>query len=103
MEFPTLLYKVPGKHFGNYDYKGCPDKEAYADLKVQGWHDSIEEARAGGHAEKVIDAAQELEAAIDEISPPSRKELETKAKELGLSFNHRTKDEVLAKRIADAV
>jgi hypothetical protein len=107
MEFPTLLYRVPGKHFGNYDYKGAPDEEAYEALKAAGWHDSIEEARSVGKvvdaAKEVVAASEELAEAVDDISPATRDELETKAKELGLGFNWKTSDEALAKRIADAL
>lgn len=103
MQFPCLVYKVPGPHRGNYRYTGCPDAEAWEALKAQGWHASKEEARGKVQADAVIEAAEALEARIDDISPPTRAELETKAEELGIGFNKRTRDEVLAKRIADAV
>ncbi len=105
MIFPCLLYKVPGPHghAPGYRYIGCEDAERFEELKAQGWKASKAEAQGKVQAEKVVEAAEALEAEIDEISPPTRKELETKAKELGVSFNTRTKDEVLAARISEAL
>jgi hypothetical protein len=44
-----------------------------------------------------------FEDAIDDVSPPTREELEAKAKQLGVSFNARTSDMKLAERIAAAL
>jgi hypothetical protein len=105
MEFPCLLYKVPGPHghAPGYKYIGCADEEAFEDLSAQGWAPSLDEAQGKEKAEAIIEKAEELEAAIDEMSPPTRDELEAKAKELGVSFNARTKDDTLAKRISEAL
>jgi hypothetical protein len=42
---------------------------------------------------------------VDSISdePPTREELETQASKLGVKYNSRTKDEVLLKRINEAM
>lgn len=40
---------------------------------------------------------------VDDNAPPTRTELETKAKELGISFDGRTTDRKLGERIADAL
>lgn len=45
----------------------------------------------------------EISAPVDDNAPPSRLELETKAKELNLGFNKRTSDETLLARITEAL
>jgi len=104
MTFPTMVYRSPGFHRGpkgaTFDFLGVKDAAALKAAKAAGWHETMEEATG---AKKVIEAAVALDEAIDEISPPTREELEAKAEELGVKFNARTKDAVLAKRIAEAI
>jgi len=105
--FPTILYKTPGPHKkprgGTYAYRGAADQKEFDDLIKKGWFPSYEEAAAGKLAGKIIAAAEAFEDAVDEVSAPTRDELETKAKELGVSFNARTSDKKLAERIAEAL
>jgi hypothetical protein len=105
--FPTILYKTPGPHKkprgGTYKTTGAADKAEFDALLKKGWFPSYEEAAAGKEADKIIDAAEAFEDAIDEVSDPTRDELEAKAKELGVSFNARTSDKKLAERIAEAL
>ena len=111
--FPTILYKTPGPHKkprgGTYKTTGAADKAEFDALLKQGWFASYEEAAAsllrGGAvtATKIIEAAEAFEDAVDEVSAPTRDELEAKAKELGVSFNARTSDKKLAERIAEAL
>ena len=102
-DFPTILYKTPGPHKkprgGTYKTTGAADKAEFDELLKKGWFPSYEEAAAG----KIIEAAEAFEDAVDEVSAPTRDELETKAKELGVSFNGRTSDKKLAERIAAAL
>lgn len=102
--FPTIMYRVPGPHKkprgGTYAYAGADDQEAFDALIAKGWFPSYEEAAAGKRAGEIIKAAEAFEDAIDEVSEPTRDELETKAKELKVSFNGRTSDKKLAERIA---
>ena len=91
MKFPCLLYKTPGPHrkpgVGTYRYIGCKDADQHEALKAQGWFPSLDAAMGK-----------------DEIdAPPTREELEQKAKELGMRGVHLMKDETLAERIAAAV
>ena len=106
-DFPTILYKTPGPHKkprgGTYKTTGAADKAEFDDLLKKGWFPSYEEAAAGKIAGKIIEAAEAFEDAVDEVSAPTRDELETKAKELGVSFNARTSDKKLAERIAEAL
>jgi len=106
-DFPTILYKTPGPHKkprgGTYKTTGAADKAEFDELLKKGWFPSYEEAAAGKIAGKIIEAAEAFEDAVDEVSAPTRDELETKAKELGVSFNARTSDKKLAERIAEAL
>jgi hypothetical protein len=105
--FPTILYKTPGPHKkprgGTYKTTGAADKAEFDELLKKGWFPSYEEAAAGKIAGKIIEAAEAFEDAVDEVSAPTRDELEAKAKELGVSFNGRTSDKKLAERIAEAL
>lgn len=106
-DFPTILYKTPGPHKkprgGTYKTTGAADKAEFDALLKKGWFPSYEEAAAGKIAGKIIEAAEAFDDAVDEVSAPTRDELETKAKELGVSFNARTSDKKLAERIAEAL
>ena len=106
-DFPTIMYRVPGPHKkprgGTYKTTGAADKAEFNELLKKGWFSSYEEAAAGKAAGKIIEAAEAFEDAVDEVSAPTRDELETKAKELGVSFNARTSDKKLAERIAEAL
>jgi len=106
-DFPTILYKTPGPHKkprgGTYKTTGAADKAEFDELLKKGWFPSYEEAAAGKAAGKIIEAAEAFEDAVDEVSAPTREELEAKAKELGVSFNGRTSDKKLAERIAEAL
>lgn len=105
--FPTIVYRVPGNikrpKGGTYSYRGAKDRAEFDTLLAKGWYPSYYDAVAGKQAKKVIEAAEAFEDAIDEVSEPTREELETKAKELGVSFNKRTSDKKLAERIAAAL
>lgn len=106
-DFPTILYKIPGPHKkprgGTYKTTGAADNAEFDALLKQGWLPSYEEAAAGKTATKIIEAAEAFDDAVDGVSAPTRDELETKAKELGVSFNARTSDKKLAERIAEAL
>ncbi len=106
-QFPTILYKTPGPHKkprgGTYKTTGAADQEQFDALIDKGWFASYEDAIAGRVASKIIEAAEALEDALDEVSDPTREELESKAKELGVSFNARTSGKKLAERIAEAL
>jgi len=97
--FPTTLYRTPGPHKkprgGTYAYKGAADQEAFDDLIAKGWFPSYEDA--------VIGNIKAVEKPIDEVSDPTRSELESKADELGVSYDGRTSDKKLAERIAKAL
>jgi hypothetical protein len=105
--FPTIMYRTPGPHKkprgGTYAYRGAADQAEFDALIAKGWLPSYEEVVAGKTAAKIIEAAEAFDDSVDEVSDPTRDELETKAKELGVSFNARTSDKKLAERIAEAL
>lgn len=94
-EFPTLVYKSPGDHFGpgsaTYSYKGVREQAQLDEALSSGWFRTLAEALAGDHDEPSDDSA------------PTREELEEKATELGLKFDGRTTDAGLLKKIETAL
>jgi 23S rRNA G2445 N2-methylase RlmL len=91
MIFPTIIYKCPGKHHckgGTYDYIQVKTKEDFEAKLKDGYFETLPEAMGE-------------EPAIDKVSPPTREELEAKAKELDIGFNNRTTDKSLSKKIED--
>ncbi len=101
-DFPTILYRIPGPHKKprglTYGYRGAADQEAFDALIAKGWSASYEDA-----ASKLDKKPKAKAIEIDEVSGPSREELEVKAKELGVSFNARTSDTTLSDRITSAL
>jgi hypothetical protein len=98
-DFPTILYRTPGPHKkprgGTYKTIGAADQAAFDDLISKGWFPSYEAAVTG--------TIKAVEKPIDEVSAPTRSELESKASELGVSYDGRTSDKKLAERIAKAL
>ncbi len=93
MLFPCHLYKVPGPHNHcgiKYRYVGCADAKAFEKLSAEGWFATFEEAASGVRA-------------ANDAAPATRAELEQKAAELGLKFDGRTTDKLLAERIVEAL
>lgn len=93
MEFPTLVYRVPGPHRGpdntTYAFVAATDEAHFDALTEAGWFASLPEA---------IDPP-----AVEEVAEPSDRELlEREAKRLGVGFNWKTSDEALAEKIQAA-
>jgi len=101
-DFPTILYRTPGPfkkpRGGTYAIRPAADKEAFDALIAKGWSASYEDA-----ASKLDKKPKAKAVEIDEVSGPTREELEIKAKELGVSFNVRTSDITLSERITSAL
>lgn len=95
-KFPTLVYKGYGPHSrdgGTYDFAPAVDEQELSARFSDGWHTTLPEA---------INAHDNPDAAND-LAPPTRKELEAKAKELGIKSNGRTTDVELRDAIAKAL
>ena len=96
MEFPVLVYKDGGtiqRAGGFYSHKTVYDDADFALALLDGWFATLPEAIEGKNAE---DDAEDL-------SAPTRADLEQKATELGIRFDGRTTDKGLSARIAEAL
>lgn len=95
-----MVYKVPGKHVrphGTYDFTGVSNAEELAAKLKEGWFSSLPEAIDF----KNTVVAQEEKA--DDTAPPTRKELEEKATELGIKLDGRFSDKKIAQLIEEAL
>lgn len=95
----TMLYKAPGPHQfadGDFDYIVVDDDKIEETL-AQGWFLTTGEAQAALKAQRSPAPAP----APADTAPPTRAELEQKAKELGIEFDGRTSDKKLGERIAE--
>lgn len=96
------LYRCPGAHADKIDPTVtwdtvCVEEEEVPAMLKAGWHPSIADAWASKAAGLTFPAVPSDDA------PPTREELERKAKELGIKFDGRTGDKRLATLIAEAV
>ena len=96
-QFPTLVYKGKGPHSragGTYDYVAANDQEELDAKLADGWFTTLPEA---------IDAHDKPVVKSDDNAPPTRKELEVKAKELSIKFDKKTTDAELSAAITAAL
>lgn len=98
MKNATMLYKAPGPHEihgGHFDYTivDADEEGAIEAAKADGWFETTDEAQAAAD-----EAKAKREAELN--APPTRAELEAKAKELDIKFNDKTSDKKLADLIA---
>ena len=94
--YADMVYRDGGPYArkgGTYDTKGVSSREEHDQALEDGWFNTLPEAIAGKSA--VVD--------VKDDEPPTREELEQKAKELGIKFDKKTSDEALAKKIAEAL
>lgn len=110
MQFPTILYKCPGEHQrpgGTYSYRAAIDEESRAALISKGWSDTLPEAIEAAKPKPVVIAPVVEEPPPppppDDNLPPTRAEMEEKAKELGITFDGRTSDAKLSRLIVRAL
>lgn len=101
------LYRCPGSNADKIDPSFTWDTVCVEDDEVPamlnaGWFKSIAEAWAS--RAEVVQPVPEAPAVVPaDDAPPTRAELERKAKELGIKFDGRTGDKRLAALIAEAV
>jgi hypothetical protein len=97
MEFPALVYRCPGPHFGpsgtTYESRGVEDELQLLEAISQGWLESLVLA---------VSDHQNEEQSEDDL-PPTRYELEQKANELGIKFDGRTTDRKLLEKIEEVL
>lgn len=102
-DYPRMLYRFPSTsgaptllQDGAYDtlIVESEDEEDGAD----GWHRTAADARVAGEAQKV---ALPTDPPADDTAPPTRSELEAKARELGIPFKGTWGDRKIAEAIAE--
>ena len=119
MDYPALVYRCPGPHFGpdgtTYNALGVKDDEQLRAALAEGWAESLVKAvsiylHPVKFDESVVVAVPDVDAAEaeeikegDEGSPPTREELEEKANELGIKFDGRTTDRKLLEKIEEVL
>jgi hypothetical protein len=107
MTFPTFVYK-PGSGPGRYkrklyQYRAVEDEAQRQLMLKEGWLATRDEACGFAKpAQKPVDKPIEVKVEVAEDAPPTRAELEQKAKELGLKFDGRTPDRKLLKMIEES-
>ncbi len=98
MEFPNFVYRCPGPHFGprgsTYNYVPVANEEELVLRIVEGWCTTLDEAVDGKPAAPAVPA---------DDAPPTRAELEEKARELKIKFDGRTTDRKLSMLIESAL
>lgn len=117
MKLPNMMYKCPGTHQcpgGTFDYLPVTSPKEVVEAEAAGWWPTIElaqqrpidydwgalfEAVGASESELEPEPESELEKEVGKFEPPTREELETKAKELGIGFNKNTKDGTLLEKI----
>lgn len=103
--FPKMLYKAGGPHDihgGKFDTHIVHDVDELDTALAGGWHKTTPEAKAAA-AKPVSTAAASSTAIPDDNAPPTRAELEQKARELGIDFATNIGDKKLAERIDAAL
>jgi hypothetical protein len=111
-EFPSFVYKGKGKHQGNggtFDLLVVQNAEELSEKLSEGWFlnhgEAIEASKSKGFAATPVSKPVEpvSEPVLDDSAPPTRKELETKATELGIKFDGRYSDKRLLQLIEEAL
>jgi len=101
MEFPSMVYKVPGKHVrphGTFDFAGVNNAEELEAKLKDGWFSSLSEAIEPKKEAPVVATTE-----TDDTAPPTRQELEQKATELGIKFDGRFSDKKISQLIEEAL
>jgi hypothetical protein len=97
MKYSDMVYRCPGPHQrpgGTFEFKGVVSTAEHEEARQAGWFDTLPEAIAGKASLKELPP--------DEL-PPTRGELEQKARELNIKFDKKLSDEALGKKIADVL
>lgn len=111
MEYPTMVYRGFGPHSrkgGGFSTLGVNDDVALDAAIADGWYLTLPEAIEAHDkpvAKTVTEEAPDAEesAQIPDDAPPTRKEIEAKCLELGISVHHRHTDATLLAKIDEAM
>jgi hypothetical protein len=105
-----IVYRVPGKHFGSdgttYDYIAVNSEDELKVKLKEGWFNTLVKAVKASkvrtrdeEGQYVADDPETPENEAYTDAPPTRKELEAKAKELGITFRSNIGDKKLREKI----
>lgn len=97
-QFPRMVFKQGGPHEihgGRFDYHIVADAGELSSALADGWHLSTADATGPAKASTVVEP--------EDDAPPTRTELEAKARELKIAFDGRTSDARLAAKITAAL
>jgi hypothetical protein len=102
------VYLSPGnfrRGKSSYRYVSVNSLEEHDAYLAQGWSTSADLAIDRANAPTSAPAPAPVPAPVvpEDNAPPTRVELETKARELGLRFDGRTSDRTLLRRITQAI
>jgi len=108
MEFPRFVYLSPGnfrRGKSSYRYVSVNSLEEHDAYLAQGWSTSADLAIDRANAPTPAPAPAPVPAPVvpEDNAPPTRAELEAKAREIGLKFDGRTSDRTLLRRITQAI
>lgn len=112
-QFPMMLYKAPGRnevHGMMLDHVLVHNADELEEKLEQGWFEKTTDAHAAYVREQAraaeeraalanTEAAARANSNAPDTAPPTRAELELKARELGIAFNGKTTDAALSKLI----
>lgn len=122
MELPRLVYKDGGPHeraHGTYSYAQVKTADEHAAMLADGWYDNLGDALAPKPvpvfeelvglvivdpapkqlAEYEDESLEAIDVSIDEVSPPTRSEMEAKAKQMNIKAYWKMSDEKLLEKI----
>lgn len=108
MEFPTIVYKVPGRYKATggkgktYDYAGAKDQNEFDALISSGWFETISDAQEAQN-KPIVPVVVPQTSILEDTAAPTRIELEIKATELGIKFDGRTTDNKLSEKINEVL
>lgn len=106
MEFPTIVYRCPGPHWGppgtTYESVGVDDEQQLLQRLADGWSESLADAAEvflHPAPRQVTDVVVEPE--VDDDAPPSRQEMLEQSERIGLKVDKRWSDTRLYGAILD--
>jgi hypothetical protein len=106
-DFPMMLYKAGGAediHGGRFHTHIVHDADALEAALADGWHKTTPEAAQASKAAATQGATATAGGeGTDDNAPPTRAELEQKARELNIEFKPNIGDKKLAERIEAAL
>lgn len=101
MSYSDFVYRTPGRNHGpngkTYDWREVKSEDEKDQALKDGWFDTLPEA-CGLKVEKTVEKKTE-----EKSENVSRKDLESKAAELGIKVDGRMKDETIAAKIEEAL